>query len=259
MNSFSKIITIAAFLLLSLTSGQVIGKDQPDLLESLQKIDFLLDQGLNHRAWQLLQQRQSSAHGFEVLWRKARVQYEMGRIADETDKDNALSCFEKAEEYARLAIAAAPERSDGYKWLAIALGAQLKDSDVKTQVQLSRDVKENIERAITLNPDDDIAYLVLSRWHYKVSALSIFAKAYAKLVYEGIPKASLDLSKQLLWTAIKLKDRIAHRYNLAKVYDRMGQRKEAIEQLKQALLLPVTFPEEAKELVKAQEKLQNWQ
>ena len=242
-----------------LSSSHGLSQDHLEAIVSYEKIDFLLDQGNNQHAWQLLQQPGIPNHAPELFWRKARVQYEMGRVAGETDEGKAMACFEKAEEYARLAIAESPNRSEGYKWLAIALGAQLKYCDAKTQVRFSRDVKENIEKAIALNPDDDIAYLVLSRWHYKVSALSIFARAYAKLVYKGLPEASLDQSKQFLLKAIQLKDRIAHRYNLAKVYERMGQRKEAIEQLKLALLLPVTFPEEVKELEKAQEKLQKWQ
>jgi hypothetical protein len=62
-----------------------------------------------------------------------------------------------------------------------------------------------------------------------------------------------------LLQAIKLHDRIAHRYNLAKVYARMERMEDAKAQLKMALLLPVTFPEETKEKRKAGEKLQKWQ
>ena len=143
--------------------------------------------------------------------------------------------------------------------MAITLGAQAKETDTKAQVRLSREVKENIEKAITIAPDDDIAYLVLSRWHYKISALGLFARTFASIVYGGLPEASLDEAEKLLWRAIGLHDRVAHRYNLAKVYERMNRREDAKLQLQQALLLPVTFPEEVGEQEKSRIKLQNWQ
>lgn len=69
--------------------------------------------------------------------------------------------FQEAEKHARASIAIAPDQSDGYKWLAIALEAQAKHTDTETQVRQSREIKESIETAIRLAPDDDIAYLVL--------------------------------------------------------------------------------------------------
>ncbi len=99
--------------------------------------------------------------------------------------------FQESEKYARAAIAEAPDRSDGYKWLAIALGAQSKYIDTETQVKHSREIKKNIEKAITLAPDDDISYLVLSRWHYKMSGLGYFARIFANMIYGELPKASL--------------------------------------------------------------------
>jgi hypothetical protein len=156
-------------------------------------------------------------------------------------------------------MTAAPDESDGYKWLAIALGAQAKYTDTETQVKQSREIKESIEKAITLAPEDDISYLVLSRWHYKISGLSFFARTFAKMIYGGLPEASLKDAEKLLWKAIGLHDRIAHRYNLAKVYDRMDRQEDYKLQLQQTILLPVTFPEEAEELEKAHKKLRQLQ
>ena len=175
----------------------------------------------------------------------------MGRL----EEKRSSKLFKKSEEYARTAITQDPESGESYKWLAIALGAQSKYSDTKAQVRHSREIKESIEKAIALNPNDDISYLVLSRWHYKVSELGTVARAFAKIIYGGVPKASLAEAEKLLWQAIELYDRISHRYNLAKVYDRMERYEDKKIQLQQAILLPVTFPEEADEKEKARNKL----
>jgi tetratricopeptide (TPR) repeat protein len=221
-------------------------------------IDKLLFQGENQQAWLLLQQMpKNNINNEEISWRMARTQYEMGRL--EESETNAFVLFQNAERYARETIEEAPNKNDGYKWLAIALGAQAKYADTETQVRQSREIKESIEKAIELDPDDDIAYLVLSRWHYKISSLGFFARTFANLVYGELPKASLEKAEELLLQAIGLHDRISHRYNLAKVYDRMGRQEDVKMQYQKAILLPVTFPEELEELEKARKRLQNWE
>ena len=247
-------VLLGVFLLplLLLMNGFCQGNE--GAVTTLQKVDQLLSQGGNQQALQLLQQL---PEGTEKLWRMARVQYEMGRIAESTSL--RMEFFRKVEKYARAVITMDSKNSEGYKWLAIGLGAQSKYSTTRVQIHLSTEIKENIEKSIELNPADDMSYLVLSRWHYKISELGFFSRAIVKIVYGGLPKASLEKSESLLWHAINLHDRIAHRHNLAKVYDRMGRREDAIEQLRQALSLPVTFPEEIEELGKVMKKLQQWQ
>lgn len=221
-------------------------------------VDALLSRGEPRAALERLQALETSAAlKDEVLWRKARAHYELARISREEEGRSAH--LRQAEDFARQAIAAAPQSDEGYKWLAIALGARAEHADVKTQIELSRLIRENIEKALARDSDDDISLLVLSRWHYKVASLDFWAKTFVRLVYGGLPEASFARAEELLWQAIAQKDRIAHRYSLAKVYHRMGERDAALEQLRLALTLPVTFPEEAEDLEKARRKLERWQ
>ena len=202
------------------------------------------------------QPRDNSAKGGEPFWRKASDQYELGRTSKNARERSAH--YSRAEEFAQQAIKADPQGDEGYKWLAIALGAQAEDASVRTQIELSRRIKENIEKALVLDPNDDISLLVLSRWHYKVASLAPWTKALVRLVYGGLPYASMEKAEELLLRAIAKKDRIAHRYSLAKVYYRMGRREDALHQLRLALTLPVTFPDEADDLEKARRKLNSW-
>ena len=250
-------LTITVALLFTLLPFLTLagGSDPEDIGygAKFQKIDEMLFRGENQQALEMLEGfPEDDLDSVERLWRMARVYYEMGRL----DEKKASQLFKKSEEYARAAITEEPNSSDSYKWLAIALGAQAKYSEIKTQVRQSREIKESIEKAITLNPDDDISYLVLSRWHYKVSRLGAVARTFAKIIYGGVPKASLAEAEKLLWQAIELHDRISHRYNLAKVYDRVERYEDKKIQLQQALLLPVTFPEELEEQEKARKKLE---
>jgi tetratricopeptide (TPR) repeat protein len=247
------------------SSGQEMVDNDQEMAESdqeiegntvvFEKIDDLLNQGENQQAWEILQRLpENGPDSAERLWRMARVQYEMAQVAEK----KSVKRYKSAEKYARAAIKNDPNNSESYKWLAIAIGAQSKYSGTKEQVRQSGEIKKYIEKAIELNPDDDISYLVLSRWHYKVSALGGVARTFAKVIYGGVPKASLKKAEELLLQAIEIHDRIAHRYNLAKVYKRMDRQEEAMEQLRLTLLLPVTFPEEVPDKEKAKRKQQSW-
>ncbi|MDX2480113.1 MAG: hypothetical protein QNK24_07235 [Desulfuromusa sp.] len=248
------ILTIALFTLLTLNNAFAL--EGEGTATTFQKIDELLNQGENQQAWQRLQDLPDAGpQSKEKNWRMARAQYEMGRIA-ESDEE-AERHYQEAEKLCRNVVKTNPDYSEGYKWLAITLGSRAKNANTKTQIKLSREVKENIEKAISLAPDDDISYLVLSRWHYKISALGFFSRTFAKIIYGGLPEASLAEAEILLWQAIEIHDRIAHRYNLAKIYKRMGRQKDVTTQLQLALLLPVTFPEETEELNKSRIKLQD--
>jgi tetratricopeptide (TPR) repeat protein len=243
-------------LLILLTANNVLAQDNEETVNALITIDELLIQNETQQAWEILEKiPEGDLTPDDRLWQMARVQYEMGRAA----KKEALSFFQQAAKYAREAITEDADNAEGYKWLAVTLGAQAKFSDTKAQVRISRRVKNNIEKAIALAPDDDISYLILSRWHYKNSALGGAARGFAKIIYGGLPKASIKEAEKLLLQAIKLHDRIAHRYNLAKVYERMEKKEDAKAQLELAVLLPITFPEETKEKRRAEKKLQDWQ
>jgi len=258
MRTLPKPRLVVVILWLLLMAKVVTCQGASGLLPDFSKIDALLDRGEHQQAWQLLTETpwDEQIPG-PVLWRLARAQYEMGRAVEPDPA--AAGFFRQSEHYARAAITIDPDMPDGYKWLAIALGAQAKGNDARTQIRLSREVKESIEKALALAPDDDIACLVLSRWHYKVATLDIWSRTFATLVYGGLPEASLSEAEQLLLRAIALRDRIAHRYNLARVYLRQGRRDEAKVQLQKARSLPVTFQEEVMELQKCREQLREWQ
>jgi tetratricopeptide (TPR) repeat protein len=205
---------------------------------------------------QIKVQRDNSREQGADFCRRANAEYELGRTSKDPKERSAH--FHRAEGFAQQAVTADPKGDEGYKWMAIALGAQAEDAGVGTQIRLSRRVKENIDKALALDPKDDISLLVLSRWHYKVASLGIWSRAVVRVVYGGLPQASMEKAEEIQLRAIAIKDRISHRYSLAKIYYQMGRREDALRQLRLALTLPVTFPEEADDLGKARRKLVRW-
>ena len=87
---------LSVVLLLLLHVNNALCQESADISKRLQHIDMLLNQGDNQQAMQLLQSLPEAGPSLDdKLWRMARVQYEMGRIA-ESDQ-SALICYQNAE------------------------------------------------------------------------------------------------------------------------------------------------------------------
>ncbi len=178
----------------------------------------------------------------DILWRISREYYDKGNIAP---KDQQADDYLSAEKYARKAAKIAPDNAKAHLWIAISVGKVALLKGGKEKVELSREVKEQAMKSIELDPNDDSAYHVLARWHYEVATLSWFLKAAAKVVYGGLPPASLDSSIYYFKKAIAIAPKdINNHLQLAKSYIANGQKDLARAQLKKVEELPVSDVED---------------
>jgi len=178
----------------------------------------------------------------EVLWRVSREYYDKGNISP---KDDQADLFLNAEKYARHAAEVAPDNAKAHLWIAISVGKVALLKGGKEKIELSKEVKEQAMKSITLDPNDDTAYHVLARWHYEVATLSWFLRAAAKVVYGGLPDASLDSSIKYFKKAIEIAPNyINHHLQLAKAYIANDQKDLARQELEKVEELPVTNVED---------------
>ncbi len=213
------------------------------------------DQHQPDRALEVLNEAEEQVgQNAEVLWRIARAYYDKGTLAPDREKE---ALYVESEGYARRAVRADSVNADAHVWVAIAVGKVALQRGGKEKVELSREVKEEAEKAISLDPEHDTAYHVLGRWHYEVTTLSWVLKAVAKVVYGGLPDASIDESIRLLQRATDLApEHINHHLQLAKSYLENNQDTEARQELQLAIQLPpkeIDDPEnkrEARELLR---------
>jgi hypothetical protein len=64
------------------------------------------------------------------------------------------------------------------------------------KVALTKEVKENIEKALELNPEDGASWHVLGMWHTGVSNLNFMMKAALKALFGGMPEVCVSVSKE---------------------------------------------------------------
>ncbi len=146
---------------------------QQDLQEQLAKSDQLFNSFNNKAAYNLLLDIQKKyPNNAVVLWRLSRVVY---HIADHmptstgSEKDAQLAEYQKAFSYADEAVKADPKNSMAYTYRAVANGKIALFKGVFSVSGIVNSVREDCEKAISLDPNNAIAYYVLGRTHAKLA------------------------------------------------------------------------------------------
>lgn len=190
----------------------------------------------------------------DAAWKTSRAYSDIGDTKEEDEERTKL--FTLAEEYARKAIEICPNSDMAHLQLSIAIGRVALMSGKKKQVQLSQSVKDEAEKALELNPNNDTAHHVYARWHRKVATLSGVAKAFAKVLYGGLPPASLEKAEEHFEKAIELNpEHINHYYEAGLTYEMSKKWQKAADCYKKVAELPAKDSEDEKHKRDAAERL----
>lgn len=127
------------------------------------------------------------------------------------------------------AVQADPNNATAHACVAVCYAKGCAFADLKTELTYSRRFKLEADMAIALDPRQDIAYYLLGRWNYEIANVGLLARAFVKVVYGGLPKASNADAIANFQKAIQLApDRILHHAGLAMAYAAAGERQLAV-------------------------------
>jgi len=165
--------------------------------------------------------------------------------------------FSEATALCRRAIQINPTGWEGHFRLSVALGRLALFRGGKEKINLSKEIKAEADTAVALNPEADLAYHVLGRWHQNLANLSGMLKFFAKVLYGGVPPGTNEEAVAMFQKAIEINpNHIEHYLELARTYEFMGQKEKMRDPLTKVLELPVVeeddpqFKKEAEEMLK---------
>lgn len=230
----------AGFLLLVLpSSGLAQGPDQ----ELISRVDALNAAGSYQEAVALMNRaldRNGSEHALQ--WRMAES---LTNWARKSPEDEIEPRYGEAVTWARRAVQTDDTDAQAWFHLGKALGRLALFKGGKAKVNMSKEVKEDFEKALELKPDHALALHGLARWNREVANLSWILKTAAKIIYGGLPPASNEQAVTLFKKAIALEpDNIAHHLELGKTYLEMKQKADAAAEFDECLRLPATRPDD---------------
>ncbi|OGB63913.1 MAG: hypothetical protein A2Y94_13230 [Caldithrix sp. RBG_13_44_9] len=192
---------------------------------------------------------------YEALWKTSRAYVDVGETLQ--DKGQRKAYYKNAEKAAVKATEVNPEGSKGFLFLSVAIGRVALDAGKKEQVQLSKDVKAAVDKSLSLDPNDDIAWHVLGRWHRKMATLNWVQKNFANIFLGGVPKeASVESSAECFQKAIELNPgHINHHLELGLTYEELKMKDKAIAAYQQVLELPKKDADDDEYKKQAEERL----
>ena len=162
-------------------------------------------------------------------------------MTDASAKDEKLRFGYIALDYTTRAAAAGPQDCDAQLATAITLGKMLPYMPTKEQITASPKIKESVDKALQLDPNNDTAWHTLGRWNRVLAEVSSAKRFVAGLIYGQLPKGSYEEAEQAMKKAIALNPkRLMHYIELGRIYAQMGRKEEARQFINKGLAMPDT-------------------
>lgn len=189
---------------------------------ALEKLTYVLQKNPNH---------------YYALWKASELCSRLG--SKQPTKKDKMAYFIIGRKYAESAIKSCLKCADGYYALSVAMGKIALTAPNKDKIEAVKGIKSNAEKALQFNPQHGRAWHVLGKWHYEVDGLNVVEKTAVKIMYGGLPAASIEQSITAYEKAKQLEPYFALNYlELAKAYKRAGKKAQAIATLQKLSTIP---------------------
>jgi len=162
-------------------------------------------------------------------------------MSEAAAKDQKQQFCTTAVEYAQRAVALSPNDPDTQLSVAISYGKLLPFVGTKEQIADSRLIKSAVDKVISLDASNDLAWQVLGRWYLALADVSGVKRALAQMAYGKLPPAKYEDAVRCFEKAIELNpNRLMHYIELGRTYVQMGKFEEAKKFITKGLSMPST-------------------
>lgn len=160
-------------------------------------------------------------------------------MADATTREEKIRLADIGLDYALRAAALAPNDSDAQLSPAISYGKMVPLQGLKEQIASARRIKDAVDKAIQLDPHNDLAWNVLGRWNKVLADVSGLKRAVGSLLYGELPTGSNAEAVLCFQKAIEINpNRLMHYIELGQTYAQMGRAGDARRLIAKGLAMP---------------------
>ncbi|MDB6074300.1 MAG: hypothetical protein JWO89_1940 [Verrucomicrobiaceae bacterium] len=146
-----------------------------------------------------------------------------------------------ALQYSNRAADVGPSSSEAQLAPAITYGKLLPLESKGAQIEASKSIKASFDKALKLDPGNDLAWHVAGRWHRVLADVSSLKRTLASLVYQKLPTSTNEAAVKCFEKAIESNPkRPMHYIELGRVYAQMGRADEARRLIQKGLAMPNT-------------------
>lgn len=168
--------------------------------------------------------------------------------------------YSAAKIYAETSLKVDPNNSEANCVMAIALGRSSMSKSGKEKILNAREIKKYVDAAITNDPSNFKAWHVLGRWQYEISNLNGLERSLVKLLYGGLPPATIKQSIYAFEKARSLRPEFLLNYfEMAKAYKDNANKAKAIAYLQFMITLPIQTEDDPGIKEKSRALIKEWQ
>ena len=162
-------------------------------------------------------------------------------MSDATEISEKRRLGTTAVDYARRAVALAPNDPEAHLALAIGYGKLSPLEETKQKIATLRLIKIAADKVIALDPNNDLAWQVLGRWYLALADVSGAERAWARVAYGKLPSATYEDAVRCFEKAIALNtNRLMHYIELGRTCAQMGRDADAWKFITKGLAMPET-------------------
>lgn len=232
--------------------AQVVSSPVADLIKKGEVYDHKFEPAEALKYYQ--EAEKLEPNNVKVLIRIARQYRHLSTDAKSTAEKLRLGAL--ALNYAEKAVIADPSNAEAYCSVAISYGKVLPLQGKKEQAQATPRIRSAAEKAIALDPRNDLAWHVLGKWHRVLADVGGVKRAFASALYGGLPTGTNADAVHCLQKAIQCNPRRPMHYiELGRTYAQMDNNAEAKRMIQKGLSMPNTDKDDPETKEKGREVL----
>ena len=182
-------------------------------------------------------------NSYEALWKTSRACLDVAdRMKPKTkaEEDQQMKLWLTSEDYAKKAVKINPNDTWGHFFYSAAMGMHTLKLSKKQQVAMSKQIKAEIDKAIQLDPKNDLAWHALGRWQTTMAEIGGASRFFGSILFGSIPKGSFDEAVKYFKTAIEIKPNYSnHHLELGRTYLAMKKKDLAAQEFQIAVDSPI--------------------
>lgn len=184
-----------------------------------------------------------------LYWKLARLNISIAEAIDPSEREKRMPFYAKAVEFARKAVQLDENNASAHTWLAAALAVKADKIGSKAKLERAAEIKSELDKALALNPNDDIAWSMLGSYNFEASKIGWFSRFMGGTFVGKMPKGSREEAEKDFKKAISLNPRvIRHYHELALLYLEEDRKQEALNLLRIAVTKPVLMKSDTRRL-----------
>mgnify|MGYP000370215140 CR=1 FL=1 len=181
--------------------------------------------------------------------------------ARQVNENSKRKYYTDAKNYIDAALKLSPEDADANYITALVYDqlTGLENSTEKT-AEYIKNTKMYADKALTINPNHGRAWHIIGKWYYEVLNLNSVKKAAIKLLYGGLPKATIEDAIAAFEKCKTLEPYFAVNYlEMARTYYYNNQYEKTLTALEQCIKCPSLSSNDRAIKEEAKQLLAKWQ